>query len=116
MALKTIELFCDTRMAGLAELTFSIDRDVLPAAVFRSMTSDTLCEAEIRRSNTLTHGLVALMMQVIHVIATHIPGLSHTVLQLRSLRPGQHFRKLTLGNTQARSHERARKEQHRKLF
>lgn len=105
MTLETIELCSDTHMTGLAKLPFTIDRNILPAAVFRRVAGHALIQTEIRGTYSLAHGLVTLMVQIFHVIASHIVRIRDTVFQLGSARARHHFRETSLGETQTRKRQ-----------
>ncbi len=86
MALKAIQRNCRIRVTGLAKLPLRIDRDVLTVIIFRGMTGNTVLETVLGSANTAMHGLVTLVKQKLHVVATNDISRLNAVLSAARLR------------------------------
>jgi hypothetical protein len=81
MALETIRAHGGIAMACVAELPWGIDWYVAPVIVLLRMTCDTAFEAAfIFGPYAPAHGVIALVLEHIHVIAPHLIDWGHTLL------------------------------------
>jgi hypothetical protein len=75
VTVKTVELDRNTLVTGLTKLSFVIYRYILVLVIFSRVTSDTAAYTNYVISvcsDTLMHGFITPMVQVLHVVATHI--------------------------------------------
>jgi hypothetical protein len=71
MAGEAINLHSRIGMAGLTELTFSVDGNKLAARILGGMAIDAAGETVLNRANTVVHSLVTIMFHEIKMITTH---------------------------------------------
>jgi hypothetical protein len=82
MTLKTIDAYTSIAMASGAELPRSIDRNGASVAINRYMTLYALLETVTLGPHPLMHGLIALMKQENHVVASDDRRWFHALLPL----------------------------------
>ena len=84
MTFKAIELDAGRTVAAGAKMALVTDSNDFPIFARSSMTIDALDQAMLLGANTSTHGFVALVQQVFHVVGTHVRRGFDTLFALRS--------------------------------